>query len=77
MSDWVDFLVMAGAFLLVAAGSALWLFFLRRPRRRRKYRPHRRHSAPVTLAQTGGLPPVRPPEPSPAPSRQPADSDAS
>ena len=77
MSDWVDFLVMAGAFLLVAAGSALWLVFRRRPRRRRKYRHARRHSAPVTLAQTGGLPPVRPPEPSPAPPREPSDRDAS
>jgi len=77
MPDWMDFLIMAGAFLLVAAGSALWLLFLRRPRRRRKNRHHRRRSAPVTLAQTGGLPPVRPQEPSPAPPHQPSGQDAS
>jgi hypothetical protein len=64
MSGWIEFFIMAGAFLLVAGGSLIWLLYLRKPRRQRKHRHHRRRrSLPVTLAQTGGLPPVRPGEP--------------
>jgi hypothetical protein len=64
-SAWIEFSIMAGAFLLVAVGSVIWLLYLRKPRRQRKHRHHRRRrSLPVTLAQTGGLPPVRQEEPS-------------
>jgi len=66
---WVDFFIMAGALLLVAVVCLLWLVFIRKPRRRRKYRHHHRHRlVPVTIANTGGLPPVRPePPPDPLP----------
>jgi hypothetical protein len=59
--EWVDFFIMVGAFLLVAIGALIWLFFLRKPgKRRRKHRHrHEHHSSITTLAQKGGLPPVR------------------
>jgi peptidoglycan/LPS O-acetylase OafA/YrhL len=60
--EWVDFLIMAGAIALVAIGALIWTFFLRKPgrRRRRKLRHHHEHRLPnPTLAQNGGLPPVR------------------
>jgi len=57
---WVDFFITAGAIALVGLGALIWLFFLRRPKRRRKYRHHHRSRPPnATLAQIGGLPPVR------------------
>jgi len=57
---WVDFFITAGAIALVGIGALIWLFFFRKPKRRRKYRHHRRgHASSATLAQTGGLPPVR------------------
>jgi hypothetical protein len=72
---WVDFLIMTGALLLVAVVCLLWLIFLRKPGRRRKPRHHhRRRSHPVTLAHTGGLPPVHredPPSGPPASTSQP------
>ncbi|MGO8839037.1 MAG: hypothetical protein ACLQAH_07320 [Limisphaerales bacterium] len=60
---------MAGVFLLVLIGALIWLLFFRKTgRRRRKYRLHHRHrSRPVTLAETGGLPPIRPEEKPPDP----------
>jgi hypothetical protein len=74
-SAWIEFAIMAGAFLVVAAGSLSWLIYLRKPRRRRKHRHHhRRRSSSVTLAKTGGLPPVRsekPPFDPPSPTAQP------
>ena len=68
---WVDFILMAGAFLLVAVGAAIWLFFRRKPKRRRKHR-QQSESRPLnpTLAQSGGLPPIRrqaDPAPNPPP----------
>jgi hypothetical protein len=64
-SGWIEFSIMAGAFLLVAVGSLVWILYLRKPRQRRhKHRHHHRHrSSSVTLAQAGGLPPVRREEP--------------
>ena len=62
---WVDFFIMAGSILLVAIGALIWTFFLRKrkPRRRRKSSHHHEHRLPnTTLAQDGGLPPVRPEE---------------
>jgi hypothetical protein len=58
---WVDAFIMTGAFVLVAIGALIWLFFLRKPgRRRRKHRHrHESHSSNPTLAKNGGLPPVR------------------
>jgi hypothetical protein len=64
-SAWIEFSIMAGAFLLVAVSALIWLLYFRKPLQRRKRRHHRRRrSRPVTLAQTGGLPPVRREEPS-------------
>jgi len=58
---WVDFFIMVGAFALVAIGALIWVLFFRKPgRRRRKHRHrHERLSPNPTLAQNGGLPPVR------------------
>ena len=61
-TDWVEFLALAGAIILVAIGALIWTFFLRKRKRkrRRKSRHRREHSSPnSTLAQNGGLPPVR------------------
>jgi hypothetical protein len=62
--SWVDFLIMLGAFLLVAAGALIWVFFFRKPKKRRRKHRHRheRRSPNPTLAQGEGLPPLRPPE---------------
>jgi hypothetical protein len=64
--EWVDFFIMTGSLVLVAIGALIWTFFLRKrgPRRRRhKSRHHHEHRLPnPTLAQNGGLPPVRPEE---------------
>lgn len=59
--EWMNFLVMAGAFLLVALGGLLWLFLFRKnPRRRRKRRHHHgSRSASAPLAQQNVLPPGR------------------
>ena len=59
---WVDFLIMAGALALVAIGALIWTFFFRKPGRRRRRKSshhHERHLPNPTLAQYGGLPPVR------------------
>jgi hypothetical protein len=58
-TQWVDFSVFFGAFALVAIATLVWYFrFRSKKSRRRKHRHHRRQIKP-TLAQTGGLPPVR------------------
>jgi len=71
---WVDFFIMTGAFALVGIGVLIWIFFFRKPgRRRRKHRHRHEHRSPnPTLAQSGGLPPVRQEEkPSPRPPSTP------
>jgi hypothetical protein len=66
---WVDFFILTGAFALVGIGALIWIFFFRKPGRRRKHRHrHERCSSNPTLAQNGGLPPVRHEE---KPSRRP------
>jgi len=61
---WGSFLVLLIAALLPGVALFIWVAFFRK-KRRRKYRRHRgesrRASAPMnpTLAQTGGLPPLR------------------
>jgi uncharacterized iron-regulated membrane protein len=63
LPQWLNFLAMAGAMLLVASGTLIWYFAFRKGRkpRKRKHRHHHRESRALnpTLAQTGGLPPVR------------------
>jgi len=73
---WVDFFIMTGAFALVVIGALIWILFFRKPgRRRRKHRHRHEHRLPnPTLAQNGGLPPVRQeekPSPRPPPTPQP------
>jgi hypothetical protein len=59
--EWVDFFIMLGAFSLVAIGAIVWLLLFRKTgKRKRKRRHHHEHRAPnPTLAESGGLPPVR------------------
>jgi hypothetical protein len=58
-TQWLDFSVFFGAFALVAIATLVWYFGFRNKKvRRRKHHHHRRQIKP-TLAQTGGLPPVR------------------
>jgi len=72
--QWLDFFVMAGALLLLAACLFVWVAYFRRGRRKhrhRRYHHGERRANNPTLAQTGGLPPVRPhQEP---PEKPPAD----
>jgi hypothetical protein len=64
LPQWLNFLAMAGAILLVAAGTLVWFLFYRKGRKpRKRKRRHHHHREPralnPTLAQTGGLPPAR------------------
>ena len=62
ISDWVEFLALAGAIILVAIGALIWTFFLRKRKRRRRHKSRHRHERRLpnlTVAQNGGLPPVR------------------
>ena len=73
-ATWVDFFIMAGVFALIAISALIWVFYLRKRgrKRRHKHRDHReRRTVNPTLAQTGGLPPPRPPESPDATSSQP------
>ena len=55
----VEFAILAGLFLLIAIGTLVWFFYIRKRRHRiRKSRDERSHLNP-TLAQKGGLPPPR------------------
>jgi len=61
--SWMDFFIMTGAIALVAIGALIWTFYFRKPGRRRRRKSHHRHERRPpnpTLAQNGGLPPVRP-----------------
>jgi len=68
---WADFLIVIGATVLVALAVLGWVvFFRKKPRRRHK---NYRHLNP-TLAQVGGLPPIRredKPSDQPQPTSQP------
>ena len=63
LPQWLNFLAMAGAMLLVASGTLIWYVVFRKGRkpRKRKHRHHHREPRTLnpTLAQTSGLPPVR------------------
>jgi uncharacterized iron-regulated membrane protein len=73
LPQWLNFLVMFLAILLAAAGALIWLVVFRKKgkRKRRKHRHHEERQLNPTLAETGGLPPVReekrPDEPTPPP----------
>jgi len=59
--EWVNFFIMTGTFALVGVGMLIWVFFFRKPGRQRRKHHHRHEhrSSNPTLAQNGGLPPVR------------------
>ena len=65
-ATWVDFFIMAGVFVVIAFSALILVFYFRKRRRKHRHR-HRHHrerrAVNPTLAQTGGLPPPRPPEP--------------
>jgi hypothetical protein len=67
--EWVDFLVMTGAFLLVASGGLIWMFFFRQTRRKRHKHRHHHDSRPskISRAPKNGRSPVRQDEPSSRP----------
>jgi hypothetical protein len=68
LPQWLNFLAMALALLLVGFASFLWFALIRKKRSRRRKRrqfkprrgePHERRERNPTLAETGGLPPIR------------------
>jgi hypothetical protein len=63
----MDFLILPGTFLLILTGALIWHFYFRKIRRhRRKHHHHHGYRLTnVTIAQKGGLPPVRQAEKSP------------
>ena len=73
MPMWLNFLVMFAAILVGTLLALVWAVKFRR-RRRRKHRYHRHHDrhhdprgerkSNPTLAERGGLPPLRPTDPS-------------
>ena len=62
LPQWLNFLAMFAAVVLVSIGTLLWMVMIRK-KRRRKYRKHhaqRGERKPnPTLAESGGLPPFR------------------
>jgi len=62
LPQWLNFLVMAVALLLGTFGVLLWALMFRK-KRKRKYRKHHEHRGErklnPTLAESGGLPPLR------------------
>lgn len=71
LPQWLNFLAMFIALVLGAFGVLLWVVMFRKKRRRKhhKRRERREPSKPnPTLAEVGGLPPLRPRE---TPSDQP------
>jgi heme/copper-type cytochrome/quinol oxidase subunit 2 len=64
LPEWLNFLIMTLAIVLVAIGCLIW-FLVFRKKRKRKHRPHSHEKRQLnpTLAECGGLPPKRDPEP--------------
>jgi cytochrome c-type biogenesis protein CcmH/NrfF len=60
LPQWANFLAMALAILLVALGSLIWfLMFRKKRKRKRKHHNHEKRQLNPTLAECGGLPPLR------------------
>jgi hypothetical protein len=60
LPQWLNFLAMGTAILVAAIGALVWLVKFRKKRKRkRKHHSHERRQINPTLAETGGLPPVR------------------
>jgi hypothetical protein len=60
LPEWLNFLAMTVAILLAGLGALIWLVKFRK-KRKRKYRQRRHEERKLnpTLAESGGLPPVR------------------
>ena len=66
LPQWLNFLAMAFAVLLAAIGALVWLVaFRKKGKRKRKHHSREKRQINPTLAQTGGLPPLRESEKSP------------
>jgi NADH:ubiquinone oxidoreductase subunit 5 (subunit L)/multisubunit Na+/H+ antiporter MnhA subunit len=67
LSQWFNFLAMAAAILLAAVSTLILLvmFHKKKRHRRRKHHRHEERQLNPTLAETGGLSPVRENEKSP------------
>jgi hypothetical protein len=60
LPQWANFLAEALAILLVAIGSLIWFTMFRKKRKRKhKHHNHEKRQLNPTLAECGGLPPVR------------------
>jgi hypothetical protein len=60
LPQWINFLAVAGGMLLGSIGVLIWfLAFRKKRKRKRKLHHHERRQLNPTLAQTGGLPPLR------------------
>jgi hypothetical protein len=56
----IEYLIYGGALLLVAGVIFFWALAIRKPRKRkRRHRHHGREQRNPTLAETGGLPPIK------------------
>jgi len=72
LPEWLNFLAMSLAILLAALGSLVWfLAFRKKRKRKRKHHSHEKRQLNPTLAQAGGLPPVREEKNSSAPTPPP------
>jgi hypothetical protein len=61
LPPWVTFLIMAGSLTLGALAVMVWFLMFRKKRHRKRRRHHQHEDRQLnpTLAQVGGLPPVR------------------
>lgn len=56
----IEYLIYLGALLVLAGAIFFWALVIRKPRKRkRRHRHHAREQRQPSLAETGGLPPVR------------------
>ena len=68
-ADWVIFAIMVIAVGLAIGAVAIWLVVYRPKSKKRKHKSHRKrhhHQHNPTLAEKGGLPPVRDPNQPPS-----------
>jgi hypothetical protein len=67
-SDWLMFAIMAGSIGIAVCVVTLWMVFYRpkSKKQRRKHRKRHKRQHNPTLAEKGGLPPVRDPNQPPS-----------
>ena len=67
LPQWLNFLAMATGILVAAIGALLWFVTFRKKGKRKRRHCHHQEKRQLnpTLAQTGGLPPIRENEKSP------------